>query len=61
MEKLVQVRVNKDIKAKADKVFETYGISSQVAIKIFLISVAKSGTSPFEGLFNGKNNLCNHN
>ncbi|TYC49875.1 type II toxin-antitoxin system RelB/DinJ family antitoxin [Weissella muntiaci] len=50
-EKLVQIRIDKEIKERSDKVFNSSGITTQVAIKMFLMQVAKTGETPFDDLF----------
>lgn len=51
MEKLIQVRIDEDVKSKADKIFEHAGLSTQQALKIFLTQIAQTGQTPFDGVF----------
>lgn len=50
-EKLIQLRIDGDLKDSADEIFKKQGLSTQTAIKIFLTQVANSGTSPFDNVF----------
>lgn len=53
-EKLIQLRVESDVKDKADVIFKQQGITTQSAIKMFLTQVAHTGESPFDNLFKNK-------
>ncbi|TYC50980.1 type II toxin-antitoxin system RelB/DinJ family antitoxin [Weissella muntiaci] len=55
-EKLIQLRVEDDVKAKADDIFANQGLTTQGAIKVFLTQVANTGESPFDHLFGNKQN-----
>lgn len=48
----IQIKIENSIKNKADKVLGKNGLSTQGAIKILLYSVAISGKTPFNDLFN---------
>ncbi|MCM0582234.1 type II toxin-antitoxin system RelB/DinJ family antitoxin [Weissella diestrammenae] len=50
-EKLIQLRVDDDVREKADEVFKHQGLTTQGALKIFLTHVANSGDSPFSKIF----------
>ncbi|MCT0954684.1 type II toxin-antitoxin system RelB/DinJ family antitoxin [Weissella cibaria] len=50
-EKLIQLRVEDNVKDKADEIFKSQGLTTQTAIKIFLTQVANTGESPFSNLF----------
>lgn len=54
-EKLIQLRIEAEIKDKADETFAEQGLTTQGAIRIFLTQVAKTGNSPFDNLFKGYN------
>lgn len=41
-EKLIQLRVENDVKNEADKIFKSQGLTTQSAIKIFLTQVANT-------------------
>ena len=51
MEKLIQLRLDEDLKDKADELFKAQGLTTQSAIKMFLTQVANTGQSPFDYLF----------
>lgn len=53
-EKLIQLRIESDVKDKADAIFKMQGITTQSAIKMFLTQVANTGESPFDNLFGNK-------
>ncbi|GAK31467.1 hypothetical protein WOSG25_100330 [Weissella oryzae SG25] len=55
MEKLIQIRIEDDVKQRVDSVFRNEGLSSQQAVKMFLTQVANTGHSPFEGMFGPRN------
>ncbi|SCB98479.1 type II toxin-antitoxin system RelB/DinJ family antitoxin [Weissella bombi] len=55
MEKLIQIRVEEDVRNAADDVFKENGLTTQQAVKMFLTQVAHSGKSPFDDLFRAKN------
>jgi DNA-damage-inducible protein J len=50
-EKLIQLRVEDNVKEQADEIFKAQGLTTQTAIKIFLTQVANTGQSPFDNLF----------
>ncbi|TYC48733.1 type II toxin-antitoxin system RelB/DinJ family antitoxin [Weissella muntiaci] len=50
-EKLIQLRVEGEIKDKADLTFAQQGLTTQGAIKMMLTQVANTGKSPFDNLF----------
>ncbi len=50
-EKLIQLRVEEDVKDKADAIFKAQGLTTRSAIKMFLTQVAHTGESPFDHLF----------
>lgn len=50
-EKLIQLRVEEDVKDKEDEIFKSQGLTTQSAIKMFLTQVANTGESPFDNLF----------
>jgi DNA-damage-inducible protein J len=50
-EKLIQLRVEDNVKEAADDIFKQQGLTTQTAIKIFLTQVANTGKSPFDNLF----------
>ncbi|KRN75784.1 type II toxin-antitoxin system RelB/DinJ family antitoxin [Weissella kandleri] len=50
-EKLIQLRVEENVKDTADEIFKAQGLTTQTAIKIFLTQVANTGDSPFSNLF----------
>lgn len=50
-EKLIQLRVEEQIKDHVDEVFKQQGLTTQQAIKIMLTQVANTGKSPFDNLF----------
>ncbi|TYC48141.1 type II toxin-antitoxin system RelB/DinJ family antitoxin [Weissella muntiaci] len=54
-EKLIQLRIDDEIRDKADAVFKRQGLSTQGAIKMFLTQVANTGHSPFDNLFSDPN------
>lgn len=54
-EKLIQLRVESDVKNNADEIFAKQGLTTQGAIKMFLTQVANTGQSPFDNLFARKN------
>lgn len=51
-EKLIQLRVDEEVKKGADEVLKAQGVTLQTAIKMFLTQVANTGQSPFDNLFN---------
>lgn len=51
MEKLIQIRIEDEIKDRADETFRRDGLSTQQAVKMFLTQVANTGHSPFENMF----------
>ncbi|MCM0582263.1 type II toxin-antitoxin system RelB/DinJ family antitoxin [Weissella diestrammenae] len=55
-EKLIQLRVEENVKDSADEIFKQQGLTTQTAIKIFLTQVANNGDSPFSNLFTKKTN-----
>ncbi|MDR3240725.1 MAG: type II toxin-antitoxin system RelB/DinJ family antitoxin [Lactobacillaceae bacterium] len=55
-EKLIQLRVEENVKDSADEIFKAQGLTTQTAIKIFLTQVANTGDSPFTNLFTKKFN-----
>ncbi|AOT56380.1 type II toxin-antitoxin system RelB/DinJ family antitoxin [Weissella soli] len=55
-EKLIQLRVEDNVKDKADEIFKAQGLTTQTAIKIFLTQVANTGESPFDNLFSSNKN-----
>lgn len=55
MEKLIQIRVEEEVRNAADNVFKENGLTTQHAVKMFLTQVAHSGKSPFDDLFKAKN------
>ncbi|ATF41629.1 type II toxin-antitoxin system RelB/DinJ family antitoxin [Weissella paramesenteroides] len=54
MEKLIQIRVEEEVRNAADTVFKENGLTTQQAVKMFLTQVAHSGESPFNDLFRAK-------
>lgn len=54
MEKLIQLRVESDVKDRADEIFKKQGLTTQSAIKMFLTQVSNTGKSPFDNLFSPK-------
>lgn len=50
-EKLIQLRVEYDVKNEADKIFKSQGLTTQSAIKIFLTQVANTRNHHFDNLF----------
>ncbi|CAM4341535.1 type II toxin-antitoxin system RelB/DinJ family antitoxin [Weissella hellenica] len=54
MEKLIQIRVEEEVRNAADNVFKENGLTTQQAVKMFLTQVAHSGKSPFDDLFRAK-------
>lgn len=48
---LIQVRINSEVKHKADELFGKNGITTQAAIKMLLMQVANTGKTPFDDLF----------
>ncbi|QVK12609.1 type II toxin-antitoxin system RelB/DinJ family antitoxin [Weissella ceti] len=55
-EKLLQLRLDSDVKKKADALFAEQGITIQGAIRIMLHQVANTGKTPFDNVFTGENN-----
>lgn len=53
-EKLIQLKVESDVKEKADIIFKKNGLTTQAAIKIFLTQVATTGKTPFDNIFNNQ-------
>jgi DNA-damage-inducible protein J len=51
MEKLIQIRIEEDVKKNVDDVLKRDGLSTQQAVKMFLTQIANTGHSPFEGMF----------
>ncbi|MDO8492037.1 MAG: type II toxin-antitoxin system RelB/DinJ family antitoxin [bacterium] len=43
----IQVRVDKEIKKKADKTFKNMGLDMSSGVKLFLHQVVRSGSIPF--------------
>ncbi len=43
----IQIRINKDIKNKAKKIFESIGLDMSSAIKMFLRQTINAGTLPY--------------
>lgn len=54
-EKLLQVRVEDNIKDRCDELFAARGITTQNAIRMMLAQVANSGQTPFDNLFKSYN------
>lgn len=54
MEKLIQIRIEEDVKKNVDDVLKREGLSTQQAVKMFLTQVANTGESPFDGLFSSR-------
>ncbi|TYC48730.1 RelB/DinJ family addiction module antitoxin [Weissella muntiaci] len=52
-DKLIQLRVESEVKVKADETFMKQGLTTQMAIKVFLTQVANTGQTPFDNLFRG--------
>lgn len=52
-DKLIQLRVESEVKVKADETFMKQGLTTQMAIKVFLTQVANTGQTPFDNLFMG--------
>ncbi|AIG65483.1 type II toxin-antitoxin system RelB/DinJ family antitoxin [Weissella tructae] len=50
-EKLIQLRVEDNVKDKCDELFAANGLTTQSAIKMMLTQVAHSGETPFDNLF----------
>jgi len=50
-EKLIQIRVDGDIKDKCDKLFAKQGLTTQGAIKMLLAQVSNTEKTPFDNLF----------
>ncbi|GAK30880.1 RelB/DinJ family protein addiction moduleantitoxin [Weissella oryzae SG25] len=50
-EKLIQLRVESEIKTKSDEIFAKQGLTTQNAIKIFLTQVVNNNNGPFAELF----------
>ena len=46
--KTIQIKIAEDIKNKADNLFESLGLDTNTAIRIFLNISIKSGGFPFE-------------
>ena len=44
----IQIRIDKDIKNKAKKVFESIGLDMSSAVKMFLRQAINAGTLPYE-------------
>lgn len=53
-EKLIQIKIDENIKQQADEVFKELGLTTQIAIRIFMTQVAKTKETPFDNLFTGK-------
>ncbi|TYC47997.1 RelB/DinJ family addiction module antitoxin [Weissella muntiaci] len=51
VDKLIQIRVKQDVKQKVDELFERNGITTQVAIQMFIMQVANTEKTPFDDLF----------
>lgn len=54
-EKLIQLRVDGDVKDKCDELFHAQGLTTQSAIKMMLTQVANTGETPFDNLFTSRN------
>lgn len=54
-QKLIQLRIEDNVKATCDKLFAANGLTTQSAIKIMLTQVAHTGETPFDNLFNSRN------
>ena len=54
MEKLIQIRIEEEIRNAADEVFRRNGLTTQQAVKMFLTQLANNGQSPFDNLFTPK-------
>lgn len=54
MEKLIQIRIEEEIRNAADEVFRRNGLTTQQAVKMFLTQVTNNGQSPFDNLFTPK-------
>lgn len=50
-EKLIQLRVEGEVKDSCDEIFRKQGLTTQSAIKMFLTQVANTEKSPFDNLF----------
>lgn len=53
-EKLIQLRIDSDVKDKCDELFHSQGLTTQTAIKMMLTQVSKTGQTPFDNLFIAK-------
>lgn len=51
---LIQVRVPVATKEGADRVFARNGISTSMAMRVLLAEIARTGRSPFDGIWLGK-------
>lgn len=47
MEKLLQFRVDEEVKSKLDIIFAEDGMTTQQALKVLAYNIAKNGRSPF--------------
>lgn len=48
---LIQIKVDNEIKQKADAVFGRSGLTTPQAVKVMVTQVANEGRSPFDNLF----------
>lgn len=53
-EKLIQVRVNRDIWRKAESAFNERGLTTNNAIRSMIYSVGNTGQTPFDKTFGSK-------
>jgi DNA-damage-inducible protein J len=54
-EKLIQLRLDGDVKDKCDALFQAQGLTTQTAIKMMLTQVANTGETPFDNMFKSSN------
>lgn len=55
-EKLIQLRVDAVSKEKAEKALNRSGLSLNSAIRSMIYSIASTGRTPFDGVFDPHNN-----
>ncbi|AIG65468.1 type II toxin-antitoxin system RelB/DinJ family antitoxin [Weissella tructae] len=53
-EKLIQLRIETDVKDRCEELFHAQGLTIQGAIKMMLTQVSHTGETPFDNLFSGK-------
>lgn len=54
MSKILQVRIDEDLKESADFVLKTVGLDLSTAIRMFLLKVVRTGGIPFEPVIEKK-------